>query len=108
MRGALVMDQGALTWPPPPPPPPSPAAQQAAAEAAKAAADKAKADAAAAALPKDKWGEQLSSSVNMALASAAALALSALAPTWAFLGMLTKFSLASICGETTRPRSGGA
>ncbi len=99
VRGALVCDHGNMTWPPPPPPAPSPAAVQAQQEAAKAA--EAKLNEVANAGPKDKFGEQLSSSATTAVAAALALAMSSAVSSSAFTAMLSKFVLASICGYQT-------
>jgi len=97
VRGALVLDGGALKWPPPPPSAEQlkQAADKKAAEEKKAAAD------AAALLPKDKFPETLSSATTTTIASAAVLAMAYAAPSASFLSMLTKFSLASICGYQT-------
>ncbi|MEW5318294.1 MAG: hypothetical protein WDW38_009527 [Sanguina aurantia] len=100
VRGALVLEQGRLMWPAPaplPPPPPSQAQQDA------AAASKAKEAAAAAAalLPRNTFPEDLNSALVTTGGAAAVLALSMAAPTSAFLAMLAKFGLSSICGYQT-------
>lgn len=54
-----------------------------------------------AAKPKDKFDEQMRSATVTTAAAAAAIALGVSAPSTAFMGMVTKFGLASICGYQT-------
>jgi hypothetical protein len=51
--------------------------------------------------PQDKFGETLSTATTAAIGAAAVVALAAVAPSPAFVAMLTMFGLASICGWYT-------
>lgn len=88
IRGALVLEGGALMWPPPPPPPVPIAAKPVEVEA-KAAG------------PADWYYATRANSIVAGAAMVAILAAGVSSPSAAFSSMLTKFGLASICGYQT-------
>jgi NAD(P) transhydrogenase len=96
IRGALVLEDGELRWPPPPPP-----AQPAPAAAPKPAGGQAPKQATGPATPEQIYNDTLRSAGSTAAGLAAISALGAVSPNAAFSSMLTKFGLASICGYQT-------
>jgi NAD(P) transhydrogenase len=92
VRGMLVCEKGAATWPPPAPPAPAaPAKDPKAAAAASAVA-------VVPVKPRDLY---MRSALKATGAGAGVLALGAVAPDQAFVNMLTTFSLAGVCGYYT-------
>lgn len=89
VRGALVLQEGELTWPAPPPaqasapPPPAPKKETEATG------------------PKDLYDVTLKNALVTAGSAGAVMAIGAVSPGAAFSSMLTKFGLASICGYQT-------
>eukprot|EP00884_Botryococcus_braunii_P006438 jgi/Botrbrau1/15796/Bobra.4_1s0147.1 len=89
VRGALVLQDGTLVWPPPPPPAPAvpPKKPEPVKEEPKG--------------PPNLYPETMQRATTTAGALAAVLAAGALSPNPQFSSMLTKFGLASICGYQT-------
>lgn len=89
VRGALVLEDGKMTWPAPPLPP---SAQPAPSQKPKGPTQEG---------PKDLYQEHRESAMITTGAMAGILAVGAISPGAAFSSMLTKFGLASICGYQT-------
>lgn len=98
VRGALVLEDGELRWPPPPPPAP---ATPAAPAVSKPAGHQTAKQGAGPATPEQIYNDTLRSAGSTAAGLAAISALGAVSPNAAFSSMLTKFGLASICGYQT-------
>ncbi len=92
VRGALVLEEGELRWPPPP------AAAPAAPPKPKAAEKAAKAEPTA----EELRAETMRSAATTAAGLTALVGLGAASPGPAFSAMLTKFGLASVCGYQVR------
>lgn len=90
VRGALVLQDGELTWPAPLPPAPATPAAAPKVEAKKEETG-----------PKDLYDVTLRNALVTAGGAGAVLAVGAVSPGAAFSSMLTKFGLASICGYQT-------
>ncbi|GAB4817580.1 hypothetical protein N2152v2_004626 [Parachlorella kessleri] len=88
VRGALVLEQGAMRWPAPPITLPSaPKKKEEAVKKEKT--------------PEDIYKETMSSAATTALGLTAIASLGAVSPNVAFSSMFTKFGLASVCGYQT-------